>query len=72
MMPDKKAASIREALAYLRMTCGFTVDLLDVLPVAARNAARRLDDGEGDQTTLLAEEIADLIVSKPKKLKQVS
>jgi hypothetical protein len=43
-----------------------------VLPVAARNAARRLDDGEGDPTTLLAEEIADLTDSKPKKLKQVS
>lgn len=71
MMPDK-VASIREALAYLRMACGFTVDLLDVLPIAARNAARRLDDGEGDQTTLLAEEIADLTDSKPKKLKQVS
>ena len=71
MMPSR-VASIREAVAYLRMACGFTVDLPDVLPAAARNAARRLDDGEGDQTTLLAEEIADLTDSKPKKLKKVS
>ena len=70
MMPSR-VASIREAVAYLRMACGFTVDLPDVLPAAARNAARA-DDGEGDQTTLLAEEIADLTDSNPKKLKKVS